>query len=591
MEDGVSIGGRFGGGDQDLFDDVCLRMENFIHEHRSVGGRMNVVKMLTRHDILDDLLLTMAKCQNLDEIYKLVCSTFGNMVGTALVRIWIVGPANGNCISCAFKDDCRDKTTCLHLVASDGYSIVQETEWNNIEGRHAHLPFRKHKVGVIAATCTPFFANNITRHMPWVSNPDWIETEKIQTCIGQPLINGNELIGVLMIFSRENLDKKSLDGLRIVADHLVVKIVNARSFEEVKRLKRQLEIENTYLQRSNTDNDFNSIIGESVAIQKIKEQISQVAPTDALVLITGESGTGKELVANELHAKSAVANGPLIKVNCPTVPQELFESEFFGHTRGAFTGANSNHIGFFEAAEGGSLFLDEIAELGLSQQSKLLRALQEHEYRRVGEENIRKFHTRVIAATNRDLKEMVGKGTLREDLFYRLNVFPINMPPLRERRDDIPLFIYFFLRKFSEHLNRPDLKLNPDQLDILMRYSWPGNIRELKNIIHRAAILATDTFINLDFFEYTIHESIAKSKEVVINNEPNVGSPPNVEYEGEILDSLAMKEFEKQNMLRALKKCNGKIFGKRGAAELLKIQPTTLIARIEKMGIDRKNLV
>lgn len=358
------------------------------------------------------------------------------------------------------------------------------------------------------------------------------------------------------------------------------------------RLKRQLEIENEYLHRTVDHTNFiNGLVGESKAIQGIKEQIMTVAETDALVLIVGESGTGKELVASEIHKHSRYKNGPLVKVNCPTIPRELFESEFFGHVKGSFTGANSKHIGFFEAAENGTLFLDEIGEIEITQQSKLLRALQEKEYRRVGEEKNRSFHTRIVAATNRDLRAMVAAGTFREDLFYRLNVFPIRIPPLRERLEDIPLLVENFLRKYAAMFNRGPLRMKAGQMDKLMAHSWPGNIRELQNVIQRAVILSRGNTVSVDFLRITRPgdkpapaPDPAPAPRMPADTLP---IPSSVVHTERILTSDEMKDYIRGNFVRAMIKCNGKIFGENGAAALLDMKPTTLLARLRKLGIDK----
>mgnify|MGYP000967859779 CR=1 FL=1 len=588
----VKRGGHLGGGDAALFASVCKSICAFILKHHT-EARTDIaasLQILNSVEMRDELMLQMARCQNLEEIFDLVSMTFGNLPDTALVRIWLAEPPGvEDCMRCRFAGKCQDHSLCLRLVASAGHSVASEGEWNAVDGNFRRFPFGMHKVGVIAATGVPLHVRDVRSDMAWVADPDWIRREKIRTLLGQPLIHQDRLIGVFIIFSRGNHGNHVMNGMRMVADHMAVKIAHARAFEELSRLKRQLEIENNYLQINTADSRFlPGLIGRSEAIRHIKEQILQVAPTDVLVLITGESGTGKELVANELHAQSRVAGGPLIKVNCPTIPHDLFESEFFGHVRGSFTGASSNHIGFFEAAENGTLFLDEIGEIAIIQQSKLLRALQENEYRRVGEETVHKFHARVIAATNRDPLSMVAAGTLREDLFYRLSVFPIRIPPLRERLEDVPLLATYFLRKFAIQLNRTGLCMAPGQMDRLINYDWPGNIRELQNVIHRSVILAKGRMVSIEFPEsFQVIKSTGSGHPPL---GPDGGKKEIPDAGDVILDQTALRAFERANILKALRRCNGKVFGRRGAAELLGVKPTTLIARMAKLGIEREKL-
>ena len=256
----------------------------------------------------------------------------------------------------------------------------------------------------------------------------------------------------------------------------------AKAFEEINRLRKQLELENEYLHEEVRElQPFGNIIGNSLSLQHILKQIEMVAPTDANVLITGESGTGKELVVHEIHKRSSRASRPLIRVNCASIPRELYESEFFGHVKGAFTGAVKDRVGRFALANGGTLFLDEVGEIPLDLQSKLLRVLQEGTFERVGDEKTLQSDVRVIGATNRHLKNAVGSGTFREDLFYRLNVFPIVMPPLRDRKEDIPALAGHFLKRAQQKFNRTGFALSKANIIALENYAWPGNIRELQN--------------------------------------------------------------------------------------------------------------
>src|SRR6266403_404589 len=317
---------------------------------------------------------------------------------------------------------------------------------------------------------------------------------------------------------------------------------------------------------------FAEIIGQGGAWRQIIRQIEMVAPTDATVLVLGETGTGKELIARELHRRSRRKGKPLVRVNCACIPKELYESEFFGHARGAFTGAVKDRIGRFEAAAGGTLFLDEIGEIPLELQSKLLRVLQEKCYERVGEERTRCADVRIVAATNRDLKKEVAAGRFREDLYYRLNVFPVKVAALRDRKEDIPLLAAHFIDLSVKELGCPRPRLTRAGIETLQNYDWPGNIRELRNVIERAAIFAQGGALDFDL--------------PVIGVDPtSFRSEDGGEVESEYLTDAEMRRRERENLFAVLQKTGWKIKGVDGAAELLGLKPTTLISRIEKMGL------
>jgi formate hydrogenlyase transcriptional activator len=342
---------------------------------------------------------------------------------------------------------------------------------------------------------------------------------------------------------------------------------------EVDRLRERLELENAYLQEEiRIETNPRGIIGQSEAIQKTLRQVKLVAPTSAAVMITGESGTGKELIARAIHEASSRRDRPLIRVNCAAIPRELFESEFFGHVRGAFTGAMRDRIGRFELADGGTLFLDEVGEIPLELQGKLLRVLQEGNFERVGAERTRAVDVRLIAATNRDLKQEVQRGRFREDLYFRLNVFPVESVPLRERREDIPLLAQHFLNSESKAL-KSELRLSEGDARKLSRYDWPGNVRELQNVIERAAILAQNGRLRIDLPDGSGGQPAPGSARVKSDARPAV------------LTASEMREHERGNILAALAACSGKVFGPGGAAEMLDIKPTTLASRIKALGI------
>ncbi|PWC37837.1 sigma 54-interacting transcriptional regulator [Azospirillum sp. TSO35-2] len=344
---------------------------------------------------------------------------------------------------------------------------------------------------------------------------------------------------------------------------------------EVDRLRRRLELENTYLQEEiRLSGNHQGIIGRSPAIQAILRQVDLVAPTDASVLVTGESGTGKELIARAIHDASRRSGRPLIRVNCAAIPRELFESEFFGHARGAFTGALRDRVGRFELADGGTLFLDEVGEIPPDLQGKLLRVLQDGLFERVGEERTRAVDVRIVAATNRDLRAEVERGRFRQDLYFRLNVFPIVSPPLRDRPEDIPLLAAHALRNAVARLNCGPLALTEGDVRRLAAYRWPGNVRELQNVIERAAILARNGRIHLDL----------PAGEPAVVPAAAVATPGVATIE----TAQDLRARERANIVAALEAAGGKVSGPGGAAERLGVPPTTLASRIKALGVDAR---
>ena len=319
------------------------------------------------------------------------------------------------------------------------------------------------------------------------------------------------------------------------------------------------------------------IVGDSRALRQVLQQVDAVAATDATVLITGESGTGKELLAKEVHRRSPRSSRPFVKVNCSAVPRELFESEFFGHARGAFTGAIRERAGRFQLADGGTIFLDEIGDLPLEMQPKLLRVLQEGEYERVGEDGTRRVDIRVIAATNHDLAGEVCARRFRQDLFYRLNIFPLELPPLRARKDDISQLAAYTIARISKKHRVPAPPLTREDLERLRRHDWPGNIRELQNAIERAVILSKGVRLRLD---------LALPDVAVPPGTPMSTSTSDSSSDNVVLTDRECRERERANVMRALERSRGRIYGHEGAAELLGINPTTLASRLRALKID-----
>ena len=520
--------------------------------------------------VLQNLLLEMGQQRGLEGVLRVVVDRLAEEEHIALARIWLLRPGD-ICSTCSMREECPDQTRCLHLVSSAGRSRIEKTDpWTRLDGDFKRMPVGVRKVGRIAGTGDCVSVMDIQKDDEWIARPDWAHEEGIRGFAGQPLVFNGDILGVLAIFTRTPLGQPCLDWLRTIADLAAASIANARAYEKIESLKAQLELENAYLREEVSEaRAYGDIIGQSPALRNIIQQIELVAPTDASVLILGESGTGKELVAQEIHRRSERHTRAMVRVNCASVPRELYESEFFGHVRGAFTGAVRDRAGRFELANGGTLFLDEVGEIPLELQSKLLRVLQEGTYERIGEEKTREVDVRLIAATNCDLKAEVEAGRFRQDLFYRLNVFPIEVPPLRKRVEDIPLLAELFLRQASRRFNRPSQGLSQGNLLSLQAYDWPGNVRELMNVIERAVITSRTGAVRFDL----PRPSSRKAGKTAATASTTV-----------VLD-VEMKQRERENILSALDQTNWRVHGPGGAAELLGIRPTTLASRIKRMGL------
>jgi PAS domain S-box-containing protein len=347
------------------------------------------------------------------------------------------------------------------------------------------------------------------------------------------------------------------------------------AYAEVQLLKDQLEQERDYLRDEiDVTINFGEIVGQSMALKHCLAKVEAVANTTANVLVLGESGVGKEMIARAIHSNSDRSDKSLIKVNCASIPKELFESEFFGHVRGAFTGAHKDRVGRLQLANGGTLFLDEVGEIPMSLQGKLLRALQEQEFERVGDDETTKVNVRVVAATNRDLEQEVAAGRFREDLYYRLSVFPIELPPLRERVDDIGSLASHFLETICCELGRESLALTKQQITLLQEHQWPGNIRELRNVMERAVILTKGSRLRLDL----AMGGASRTKSV---------AEPSASDETSFLTDSEFRAKEKENLIGALRTANWRVWGPDGAAAMLGISPSTLSYRMNAFGIDK----
>lgn len=527
-------------------------------------------------DFASSLLLDIAQERSLEGLMGKSMAAAMTQPEFARVEIWLVDKGD-ICPRCPRRQQCPDQTRCLHLVAASENPVPGGAlEASRVFNTNERIPLGVGQIGGIAANgrlVEVQTAEEVSREFPSLK---LLQTEQIRRWAGAAISFRGEILGVLTIFSRANLTKDRLAWHQIFSDHFGAAVANARAFEEIQRLKGQLEMQNAYLEEEVVEaKAFGELVGHSAALRNIVKQIDLVAPTEASVLILGESGTGKELVAREIHHRSRRKDKPLVRVNCASIPKDLFESEFFGHARGAFTGAIKDRAGRFEAAEGGTLFLDEIGEVPLDLQSKLLRVLQEKRYERVGEDRTRLADVRVLAATNRDLKQDVAAGRFREDFYYRLNVFPIQVPPLRERMGDVSLLAKHFVELSAKELHCPKPRLTRAAIAKLQNYHWPGNIRELRNVIERAVIVSRGGALD---FDLPVSESVPAARLPARQK----GDP-----DSEFLTEAELQRRERENLLTVLEKANWKIMGRDGAAELLGVKPTTLMTRMKKMGLKR----
>lgn len=523
------------------------------------------------------LLLDLAQERSFESVIEKAFGAAMTHPEIARAEIWLL--ENGDlCPHCPQSPRCPDRTRCLHLVAGSENPVHDGgREPTRFFQTGERIPLGVGLIGRIATTGQLAELQDLDAARGEFSALGSSQMEGVRRCAGTAISFRGEILGVLVVYSRVNTTKDRLAWQQIFSDHFGAAIANARAFEAIQQLQAALERQNAYLKEEVIEaKAFGDLVGQSAALRQISSQIDLVAPTDVSVLILGETGTGKELVAHEIHRRSRRKDQALVRVNCASIPKDLYESEFFGHAKGAFTGAIRERAGRFEAAEGGTVFLDEIGEVPLDLQGKLLRVLQEKSYERVGEDRTRHADVRIIAATNRDLKREAAAGRFREDLYYRLNVFPIQVAPLRERQDDIPLLAQHFINLSVKEMGCARPRLTRAGIIRLQGYDWPGNIRELRNVIERAVILARGGTLDFDLPAAEVAPGPAR------RTARTAGDP-----EPDFLTETELQRRERENLLVILEKARWKIKGPAGAAELLGVNSATLLSRMKKMGLRR----
>ena len=521
-----------------------------LSEQKRAEDRLRAV-MLERtrlSTVRAEIAMALASKDTLKGILHRCAETMVRHLGAAFARIWTL----------------RSGGAELELEASAGI-------YTRLDGRFSRIPVGKLKIGLIAQEKKAQLTNDV-QNDPRISDHDWATAERIQSFVGYPLVVEDRVVGVMGMFSRQALPENMLENLAFIADGIAQGIDRKRAEEALKLLKDQLYRENIAL-RDEVDRAsmFDEIVGASKPLKAVLSRIGKVAPTDSTVLITGETGTGKELIARAIHRKSPRAERAFVSVNCAAIPRDLIPSELFGHEKGAFTGATQRRLGRFELADGGTIFLDEVGELLPDAQVALLRVLQERELERVGGGKPIHVDVRVIAATNRDLEGAVASGAFRQDLFYRLNVFPMEVPPLRERKDDLLLLVEYFVQRYGVKAGKDIRSIDKKTLELLECYDWPGNIRELQNIIERSVILCSGDVLSVD-------ESWLSKK----------SAPPLAEVKGETqVKGTAESRSEREMIEAALAATRGRVSGPSGAAAKLGIPASTLETRIKALKIDK----
>ena len=459
--------------------------------------------------------------------------------------------------SLALFDEDENKMRVLALDFPQGKGLIHEEMLVPLDGSITGSAFRARQPLVLNHAEMSGF-DSPTSHL--------MLDEGVRSMVCMPLITHDRALGTLSLASLRDaaFQQGDVDLLVQVAGQVAIAVENALAFREIAELKNKLAEEKLYLEDEiRSEMNFEEIVGDSPLLRAVLKQVETVAPTDSAVLIQGETGTGKELIERAIHNLSPRREHTFVKVNCAAIPAGLLESELFGHERGAFTGAIAQRIGRFELAHHGTIFLDEVGDIPLELQPKLLRVLQEQEFERLGGTRTIRADVRLVAATNRDLAEMVGARTFRSDLYYRLRVFPLTMPPLRERQEDIPALVRYFVQKYAQRMNRTIETIPSETLDALVRYSWPGNIRELENLIERAVIVSPGPVLRVPVSELKVPAESASG------------------------EMLTLEAAEREHILKALESSNWVLAGPNGAAAKLAMKRTTLQSRMQKLGVSK----
>jgi len=528
---------------------VAVAVENVLNYEAAQCYQGELARQRDRLQVVLDITNAMVANLDLRELFRAVSELLRRLIRHEYASLVLVDPAKGQ----------------LRLEALDfpgGNSQIHEVQLPSLEDSPAASALRARQPLLWNRADAERFPSEIVRRLL---------AEGLQSAVCIPLLRGDRALGTLNVASMREaaFAPQDVELLTQIGNELAIAVENALAFRQIEELKDKLAEEKLYLEDEiRTEYDFEEIVGESQSWTRVLRDVETVAPTDSTVLIQGESGTGKELIARAIHNLSGRRERTFVKVNCAAIPTGLIESELFGHEKGAFTGAISQKIGRFELADKGTLFLDEIGDIPLELQPKLLRVLQEREFERLGSTRTVKVNIRLVTATNRDLSQMIASREFREDLFYRLNVFPIPLPPLRERREDIPLLVRYFTQKYARRMNRPIDTIPTEAMEALANWNWPGNVRELENLIERAVILTRGSVLHVPLAELRNGGEAA----------------PGPAMTGAL---TTLEEAEREHILRALRESKWVVGGPAGAAARLGLKRTTLQSRMQKLGIAR----
>ncbi len=525
---------------------VAVAVDNALNFQKAQSYQHQLGRERDRLRVLLEVTNTLVANLDLQELLKAISKCLRRITHHEYISLSLFEPSNNHL-----------RLHALDFPGSKG--LVQKEMILPLDGTAAGEVFR---------TCEPLLVGpaNYGRFQADIAHR-FIEEGLKSACI-VPLNSSNRTLGTLSLASRREgeFTQEDVDLLTQVANQVAIAVENALAYQQIDELKNRLAEEKLYLEEEiRTEHNFEEIIGESPALKSVLSQVETVAPTDSTVLIQGETGTGKELIARAIHNLSRRHERTFVKVNCAAIPTGLLESELFGHEKGAFTGAIAQKVGRFELAHLGTLFLDEVGDIPLELQPKLLRVLQEKEFERLGSTRTIRVDVRLVAATNRDLATMVAAGEFRNDLYYRLNVFPIRVPALRERAKDIPLLVRYFVHSYARRMNKLIDSIAAEDMETLTRYAWPGNIRELENLIERAVILSPGPVLRIP--------------------EGQIPSRPSA-----LSESTTLEAAEREHILRILEQTNWVIAGPNGAAARLGMKRTTLQSKLKKLGISRPQL-
>ena len=533
-------------------DQIALAFDNALHFDEAQTSQRQLLKKSERVGLLLELTNQVVSNLELRDLLRAVVSSTRRVMG-----------CDGVGITLPDRDNARLRIYALDYPLKD--ESIQEEGLISVDDDVSGTVFRTGKL----------WCGNV-QEARRLGMKDSARSEAGTVCI-LPLVSRGRVLGTFGVIKYEDdAFTGDIEFLTQIGNQIAIAVENALAFAQIRELRDQLSKEKVYLEDEiRTEMNFAQIIGNSSSLRKVLKHVETVAPTDSTVLIYGETGTGKELIARAIHDLSPRRSKPFVKLNCAAIPTGLLESELFGHEKGAFTGAIAQRIGRFEVANGGTIFLDEIGEVPLELQTKLLRVLQEREFERLGSSRTLRTDARLIAATNRDLEVMVNEQKFRSDLFFRLNVFPVHVPPLRDRQGDIPLLVRHFTQQFSRRMKKTMDTIPSAAMDALCRYHWPGNIRELQNVIERAVIISTGPALNIDVSDLKLPKSDRTAETPASSNSAS-GTLHNV-----------LEETERQQILKALKQSNWVVAGPNGAAVQLGMKRTTLQQRIHKLGIVR----